>query len=196
MRLPGNPSLPLGTPFLETALTPLPLPLPLPPTHAPRPATPADIPELIRLRAVALASLGVDAGPADSPWRETADGWFRERITARTDLRCLVVGGAPGEPLLATGMAWVTYHLPSPRWTDGRRGYLDGIVTDETARGRGHGRRIVDGLVSWLNDSGIHYIQLHASADGEPVYTAAGFTPGRYPAMDLITGTGTDTATS
>ncbi|MEU3908168.1 GNAT family N-acetyltransferase [Streptomyces goshikiensis] len=165
------------------------------PTHAPRPATPADIPELIRLRAVALASLGVDPGPADSPWRETADGWFRERITARTDLRCLVVGGAPGEPLLATGMAWVTYHLPSPRWTDGRRGYLDGIVTDETARGRGHGRRIVDGLVSWLNDSGIHYIQLHASADGEPVYTAAGFTQARYPAMDLITGTDPDAGT-
>ncbi|MFD6467958.1 GNAT family N-acetyltransferase [Streptomyces goshikiensis] len=147
-----------------------------------------------------MASLGVDPGPADSPWRETADGWFRERITARTDLRCLVVGGAPGEPLLATGMAWVTYHLPSPRWTDGRRGYLDGIVTDETARGRGHGRRIVDGLVSWLNDSGIHYIQLHASADGAPVYTAAGFTQARYPAMDLITGTdpdaGTGTATA
>ncbi|MGW0392454.1 N-acetyltransferase family protein [Streptomyces sp. NPDC003042] len=153
----------------------------------PRPATPADIPELIRLRAVALASLGVDPGPTDAPWRNVAADWFRERLTERPDVHCLVAGGEPGEPLLATGMAWVTYHLPSPRWTDGRRGYLDGIVTDEAARGRGHGRRIVDGLVAWLNGTGIHYIQLHASADGEPVYKAAGFETGAYPGMDLFT---------
>ncbi|MBT2407374.1 MULTISPECIES: GNAT family N-acetyltransferase [unclassified Streptomyces] len=153
----------------------------------PRPAEPADIPELIRLRAVALDSLGVDPGPADAAWRQTAYDWFGERMGGRADVHCLVVGGAPGEPLLATGMAWVTYHLPSPQWTDGRRGYLDGIVTDEAARGRGHGRRIVDGLVAWLNDTGIHYIQLHASADGEPVYKAAGFVTGRYPGMDLFT---------
>ncbi|MEU3726915.1 GNAT family N-acetyltransferase [Streptomyces sp. NPDC031705] len=153
----------------------------------PRPAVPADVPELIRLRAVALASLGMDPGSSDDPWRATADGWFRERLTGRSDVHCLVVGGAPGEPLVATGMAWVTYHLPSPRWTDGRRGYLDGIVTDEAARGRGHGRRIVDGLVAWLNGIGIHYVQLHASADGEGVYRAAGFTAGAYPGMDLFT---------
>ncbi|UQX03911.1 GNAT family N-acetyltransferase [Streptomyces sp. RerS4] len=152
----------------------------------PRTATPADIPELIRLRAVALASLGTDPGPADADWRKVADGWFRERLTDRPDVHCLVVGGAPGEPLLATGMAWVTYHLPNPGRPDGRRGYLDAIVTDEAARGRGHGRRIVDGLVAWLEGIGIHHVQLHASADGEPVYRAAGFTTGRYPGMDLF----------
>ncbi|WP_051788567.1 GNAT family N-acetyltransferase, partial [Streptomyces sp. NRRL S-575] len=154
----------------------------------PRPAVPADIPELIRLRAVALDALGVDPGPADAAWREVAHAWFLERVGDRPDVRCLVVGGAPGEPLLATGMAWVTHHLPSPRWTDGRRGYLDGIVTDAPARGRGHGRRIVDALVGWLDDIGIHYVQLHTSPDGEPVYRAAGFTAGRYPGMDLFTG--------
>lgn len=84
-------------------------------------------------------------------------------------------------------MAWVTYHLPSPRWPDGRRGYLDGIVTDTSARGRGHARRIVDGLVAHLQSAGIHYVQLHASAAGQPVYEAAGFVSGRYPSMDLIT---------
>ncbi|OKK22454.1 hypothetical protein AMK16_04800 [Streptomyces sp. CB00455] len=155
----------------------------------PRPATPADIPELIRLRAVALASLGVDPGPADAAWRRSACDWFGERVGERADVRCLVLGGAPGEPLLATGMAWVTYHLPGPQWTDGRRGYLDGIVTDGPARGRGHGRSIVDGLVEWLSGLGIGYIQLHASADGEPVYRAAGFVTGRYPGMDRISPT-------
>ncbi|MGZ9934435.1 GNAT family N-acetyltransferase [Streptomyces sp. NC-S4] len=153
----------------------------------PRTAVPADVPELIRLRAVALDALGVDPGPADAAWRQAARAWFLERVGERPDMRCLVVGGAPGEPLLATGMAWVTYHLPSPLWTDGRRGYLDGIVTDAPARGRGHGRRIVDALVAWLDGIGIHYVQLHASADGEPVYRAAGFTAGRYPGMDLVT---------
>ncbi|WP_158520046.1 GNAT family N-acetyltransferase [Streptomyces ambofaciens] len=100
---------------------------------------------------------------------------------------CLVVGDRPGEPLLACGMAWVTYHLPGPHWPDGRRGYLDGIVTDAPARGRGYARRIVDELVDWLNGAGIHYIQLHTSQAGRPVYEAAGFVDGRYPGMDLIT---------
>ncbi|MFD9335502.1 GNAT family N-acetyltransferase [Streptomyces sp. NPDC060028] len=153
----------------------------------PRPAVPADIPELVRLRAVALAALGVDPGPADAAWRGAARDWFRERLVERPDVHCLVTGGAPGERLTASGMAWVTYHLPGPRRPDGRRGYLDGIVTDEGARGRGHARRIVDGLVGWLNGAGIHHVQLHASAGGEPVYRAAGFVTGQYPGMDLIT---------
>ncbi|MFJ2822499.1 GNAT family N-acetyltransferase [Streptomyces toxytricini] len=166
-----------------------------PPTDtAPRPATAADVPELVRLRAVALAALGVDPGPADAAWRGVAPAWFRERINARADVHCLVVGGAPGERLVATGMAWVTYHLPRPQYTDGRRGYLDGIVTDEGFRGQGHARRIVDGLVAWLNGIGIHYIQLHASSDGEPVYKAAGFVPSHFASMDLFT-TPTPTST-
>ena len=153
----------------------------------PRRASSADIPELIRLRAVALESLGTDPGPADAPWRRIAREWFDERINHRQDCVCFVVGGAPGEPLLATGMAWVTYHLPGSRWPDGRRGYLDGIVTDAAARGRGYGRAIVDELIGWLGELGIHYIQLHASEAGVPVYEAAGFVMGRYPGMDLIT---------
>ncbi|MEU2394910.1 GNAT family N-acetyltransferase [Streptomyces sp. NPDC007369] len=153
----------------------------------PRPAAPADVPELIRLRAVALAALGVEPGPADAAWRDVAPGWFLERIGDRSDVHCLVVGGAPGERLVATGMAWVTYHLPRPQYTDGRRGYLDGIVTDDAFRGQGHARRIVDGLVAWLNGIGIHYIQLHASAAGEPVYKAAGFVPSHFGSMDLFT---------
>ncbi|GAA3131270.1 hypothetical protein [Streptomyces echinatus] len=39
----------------------------------------------------------------------------------------------------------------------------------------------------WLHEAGIHYIQLHASEAGKPVYEAAGFVIGRYPGMDLIT---------
>jgi GNAT superfamily N-acetyltransferase len=153
----------------------------------PRKASPDDIPELVRLRATALDSLGVDPGSDDAPWRRIAHNWFAQRISERPDWTCLVIGGEPGEPLLAAGMAWVTYHLPSPQWVDGRRGYIDGMVTDGPARGRGHAGRIVAALVDWLNGHGIHYIQLHASSDGEPVYKAAGFTAARYPGMDLIT---------
>ncbi|MFE1827323.1 GNAT family N-acetyltransferase [Streptomyces yangpuensis] len=158
----------------------------------PRTATPADIPELVRLRAAALDALGVDPGPADAPWRDIARGWFADRVSgSRSDCACLVVGGGPGEPLHAAGMAWVTYHLPGPRRPDGRRGYIDGMVTDAAARGQGHAGRIVAGLVDWLNGLGVHHIQLHASSAGASVYRAAGFTAARYPGMDLITTPGT-----
>ncbi|MFJ6940055.1 GNAT family N-acetyltransferase [Streptomyces sp. NPDC101132] len=160
---------------------------PVAPVPAPRRATPEDLPELVRLRAVALTSLGVDPGPADAPWREVAHAWFTERLTARPDHTCLVIGGGPGERLEACGLAWVTYHLPGPLWTDGRRGYLDGIVTDTGARGKGYGRRIVSGLVDWLNARGLTYIQLHASTDGKPLYSSLGFTPSQFLGMDLHT---------
>src|SRR5260370_1863019 len=78
-----------------------------------RPST-EDIPELVRLRAVALDSLGVDPGPPQSPWRHIAPKWFEQRITGHRDWLCLVIGGAPGEPLLASGIPWATYHLPRP----------------------------------------------------------------------------------
>ena len=81
----------------------------------------------------------------------------------------------------------VTYHPPGPQWPDGRRGYIDGMVTDIAARGRGYARTILGGLVARLEESGIHYIQLHASPDGMPLYKSAGFTSAPYPAMDLIT---------
>ncbi|MFD9570023.1 hypothetical protein ACFWBI_09275 [Streptomyces sp. NPDC059982] len=76
-----------------------------------RPAALDDVPELIRLRAVALDSLGTGPGPADAPWRVAADGRSR-----------------------------------------------------------------------------VHLVQLHASADGESVCRAAGFTAARYPGMDLVIG--------
>ncbi|WP_424215173.1 GNAT family N-acetyltransferase [Streptomyces sp. BI20] len=151
-----------------------------------RAATHADIPELVRLRGVALAALGVDPGPADAPWRAAAAEWFAVRIGHRADWACRVVGGAPGEPLLATGAAWLTHHLPHPGRLDGVRGYLDAIVTDEPARGRGHGARIVTELVAWLAGLGVELVQLHASADGEPVYRRLGFEDARFPAMDLF----------
>jgi ribosomal protein S18 acetylase RimI-like enzyme len=155
----------------------------------PRRASTEDIPELVRLRAVALDSLGADPGPPQSPWRQFARIWFEQRITGHQDWLCLVIGGELGQPLLAAGMAWVTYHLPGPQWPDGRRGYIDGMVTDIAARGRGYARAILGGLVSWLEESGIHYIQLHASPEGIPVYKSAGFADARYRAMDLITPT-------
>lgn len=84
-------------------------------------------------------------------------------------------------------MARITHHLPGPVWRDGRRGRLDGIATDRPARGRGHGRRIVDGPVACLDGLGIACVQPHASADGEPAYRAAGFVLGRCPLRDRIT---------
>lgn len=151
-----------------------------------RQATVVDAAELVRLRAVALESLGRDPGPADAPWRHTAVEWFMHHISNDPEWICLVIGGQPGERLHASGIAWITHHLPSPRWPDGRRGYIDGMITDLRARRRGYARTLLDDLLAWLHQHGIDYIQLHASSDGQPLYAAAGFASARYPAMEFI----------
>jgi hypothetical protein len=80
------------------------------------------------------------------------------RIDGHGDRLCLVIGGQPGQPLLASGFSWVTCHLPGVRWPAGSPGYIDGIVTI-TARGRGYARTNLGGLAARLEESGIHYIQ-------------------------------------
>jgi ribosomal protein S18 acetylase RimI-like enzyme len=146
----------------------------------------ADGPELVRLRALMLQHLGVDPGPADAPWRRAAQQWFEQHLTDDHGWACFVVGGNPGETLLASGISWITHHLPGPRWPDGRRGYIAGMITDTSARRRGYARDILRHLIAWFAELGIDYIELHASPDGEPLYHAAGFVPASQPAMELI----------
>jgi len=133
-----------------------------------------------------LHALGTDPGPPEAPWRSTAEDWYVQRIRGRRDWTCLVIGGNPGQRLHAAGMAWITHHLPSPHWPDGRRGYIDGMITDHPARRQGHARAILDELLAWLRGQGIDFIELNASEAGAPLYTAAGFAQARYPAMELV----------
>lgn len=146
-----------------------------------RAATPADIPELVRLREVLATAMADGSGrpPADG-WQEAYAGSLAERL-ADQDVAVLVVDG-PGGTLAACGIGFIFHRFPGPGLPDGRFGYILGMATDPRHRRKGYGRAVMDALMAWYRDNGVARVDLHATSDGEPLYRSFGFTQ-PYPAL-------------
>src|SRR4051794_20232619 len=102
-----------------------------------RRATPADIDDLLRLRAVMVA--GVDGRTeADGDWVEQARRDLAERLPEWDgDLAGFVVDGPAGTPV-SCGLGIVQATVASSRRKDGRSGYVFNVATDPEHRGRGY----------------------------------------------------------
>jgi ribosomal protein S18 acetylase RimI-like enzyme len=139
-----------------------------------RPAVPADIPELTRLRSLMFADLAVTWGtaPADESWRDA----FARALTdhLRDAAMRIVVTDAPAG-LAACGMNVLDQRLPSPWNPGGLIGHVFGIVTDPAYRRQGHARAIVADLLEWSDRRGITRVDLNASPDGQALYRSLGF---------------------
>jgi GNAT superfamily N-acetyltransferase len=150
-----------------------------------RQATAADIPELVRLRALLFDTLGGEfANPAgaDDGWLDALAAVLREQLTEDTT-RILVVDGHGDGTIAACGIGAIAQWLPSPSRRNGRMGHVIGVVTDPAHRRRGHSRAIMRGLLDWFRDSDVPRVDLHASPDGEPLYRALGFVDYPDPAL-------------
>jgi GNAT superfamily N-acetyltransferase len=150
------------------------------PTPAVRPATAADVAELVRLRGVMLDALGA---PGAGPWEAECALFLAAAFADGT--AGAVVADDPGTRgrLVACGVGTVTRRLPGPANPDGRYGYIASMVTEEPWRGRGLAGAIVQALLDWFGGIGVDGVDLHASAQGEPVYRALGFTESAFPEL-------------
>jgi GNAT superfamily N-acetyltransferase len=147
-----------------------------------RPARPGDAADLLLLRLGLLESLGRDVGPASAPWRHDALRWFAHRAE---DPRWRILGAAAPTGLVAYGAATVTEHLPGPGRPDGRKAYVVSMATAPAWRRRGLARAILLDLVRWARGQGLDVVDLHATADGYPLYRSVGFEPSPFTAMTL-----------
>ncbi|MFL6055356.1 MAG: GNAT family N-acetyltransferase [Actinoallomurus sp.] len=150
-----------------------------------RPATDADIPELLRLRALlfgGLSETGWGAPPPGDEWRRACADALRERLTDDT-VHTLVVDGDTG--LAACGIGAIDRRLPSPYNPRGLVGHVFGVVTDPAHRRHGHSRSIMEVLLGWFTDQGVRRVDLNASPDGEPLYRSLGFSEHPDPTLSL-----------
>jgi GNAT superfamily N-acetyltransferase len=147
-----------------------------------RPAEPGDAADLLHLRLGLLESLGRDVGPGSAPWRRDALRWFAQRTE---DPRWRILGAAAPTGLVAYGAATITEHLPGPGRPDGRKAYVVSMATAPAWRRRGLARAILLDLVEWARAEGLDVVDLHASADGLPLYRSVGFEPSPFTAMTL-----------
>lgn len=136
-----------------------------------RPATVEDIPELARLRELMWTSMGLAA--ADDGWREACAEVLAAWIGAGSAAAMVVDG--PDGGLVACGVGSVDQRLPGSSNPTGRYGYIANMVTEPGFRGRGLATVVLAALLDWFSAQGIRTVDLHASAQGEPIYRAAGF---------------------
>ncbi|NLU70761.1 GNAT family N-acetyltransferase [Streptomyces sp. HNM0574] len=146
----------------------------------PRPATAADIGEIIRLGTVMFEEAGMDA--SDPAWRDATRETLRRRL--EHDVRVCVMDH-PRRPggLVAQAAGIVSDRLPDPSNPAGRAGYVLWTVTDPGWRGRGLARAVMTSLLEWFEAGGVPGVELHATAQGQPLYASLGFEPGAYPGL-------------
>jgi GNAT superfamily N-acetyltransferase len=151
-----------------------------------RKATVADAEELVRLRAVLMASIYASPSPDDA-WQPLASDTLRHRLAEADPTLLGFVVERPEEPgsLAACAFGTLEYRLGGPGNPSGRVGYIFNVVTDPEHRRKGYSRRCVIALLDWYRDRGVRTIDLRASADGEPLYRSLGFARTPDPAMRL-----------
>src|SRR5262249_30745855 len=74
--------------------------------------------------------------------------------------------------------------LPSPESSVTREGYIVNVYTEREWRGRGIAGALVDTAIITAKQLGFGRVRLHPSAEGQPLYAAAGFLS-RFDEMEL-----------
>lgn len=150
----------------------------------PRLATPADAREVVRLAAMMYSSMGLDATGAE--WRENAQKIMAERLGGDEVVVFVVDDPATPGALAASGGAAVIQRLPGPNTPTGRWGYVQWICTEPAYRRRGLARAVMTAIIDWLEARGVRNVELHATADGEPLYRSMGFADPHSPELRRI----------
>jgi GNAT superfamily N-acetyltransferase len=137
-----------------------------------RAATRDDAGEVVRLAGVMYASMGMDV--EDPRWIQAATEQFRSRLG--DDVAAFVVDHPDRDGLASSCAGTISTRLSAPNNLTARAGYVQWVATDLDARSRGYGRAVMIALMQWFEREEVAVVELHATADGEPLYRDLGFS--------------------
>ena len=123
----------------------------------------------------------------DVSWQRPVAEDLRKRLAEPDgDLVVFVVDDpARAGALAACAAGTIERRLGSPGNPSGLSGHLFNVATDPGLRRRGYSRVCVTALLAWCRARGVRQIDLHATEEGEPLYTSLGFARTPAPAMRL-----------
>jgi GNAT superfamily N-acetyltransferase len=152
------------------------------PTLPVRRADPADATEVARMGALMFESMGL---APDGEWRRAAERRLAAGL-ANGSVAAFVVDDpdVPGR-LIANAAGTTADRLPGPLNPSGRAGYVQYVCTEAAQRGTGLGRAVMAAIIDWYRANDVGVVELHATADGEPLYASMGFSSGGNPALRL-----------
>jgi GNAT superfamily N-acetyltransferase len=138
-----------------------------------REATLNELPILIDQRRNMYLDMGyTDTDRLDSLEQAFAQ-WAQDRI-ADGHYRNWIIESHDGLIVAGAGL-WLIEYPPQMMDFEPYRAYIMNVYTDPEFRGRGLAKQLIQTLLNWCHENGIHTVSLHASEAGRPVYEALGF---------------------
>src|SRR3954453_17371792 len=130
-----------------------------------------------------FAAMGSDA---DDGWRAACEADLREQLTG-DQMAAFVVDAPDGSGLACSVIGTLDRRLPGPGRprTNIVAGHVSSMATDPLWRRRGMARLALQALLEWFATRGAAEVRLSATAGGEPLYRALGFSDPTHRALRL-----------
>src|SRR5713101_6867302 len=149
-----------------------------------RPATPDDIPELLRHRRGMYEDMGYNDAETLSAMVSTSEPYLVAALANDTLQGWLACAG---EKVVAGGVVLVSPWPSHPYDGQCRRATILNMYTDPPFRRQGIARRLMQTMIDWCRKEGFVRVDLHASDKGRPLYESLGFEPSNEMRLDLRT---------
>jgi GNAT superfamily N-acetyltransferase len=138
-----------------------------------RPATPADIPEILRQRRAMFEDMGGADSDSLDAMLASAEPYLRESMPQGSFLAWLAItssGQFAGGAAVAVGSS-----PPHPWDPQPRRAYILNLYVYPEFRRMGMARRLMQTTLDWCKTEGFGTVTLHASEGGRSLYESFGF---------------------
>lgn len=146
-----------------------------------RPATIADIPQIVQQREAMFRDMGI---PAKFEAMSAAmERWLRDAIPSKKYLGWMAEANT-GEIAAGGGLIVIPWP-PGPMSMDPRCGFIFNVYTQPSHRKQGLARRLMDAMHDWCRAEGIERVVLNASVFGKPIYEAMGYVETGEPMMRM-----------
>ncbi|HEV3062506.1 MAG TPA: GNAT family N-acetyltransferase [Vicinamibacterales bacterium] len=152
-----------------------------------RQATLDDMDTLVHHRVAMFVDMGVEVdeatlAPAFAEWlrREMPAGSYRAWLVEWTGED--TAGSTRATPVAGAGATIIPWP-PGPKYPGDRLAFVYNVYTEPEHRRRGLARVAMDALHAWCRETGVTSVALNASADGQPLYTALGYSVTPNPMM-------------
>jgi GNAT superfamily N-acetyltransferase len=147
-----------------------------------RPATPDDIPELLRHRRGMYEDMGYNDAETLSVMVSTCKPYLASALANGTLHGWLACAG---EKVVAGGVVLVSPWPSHPYDGQCRRATILNMYTDPPFRHQGIARRLMRTMIDWCRTGGFVHVTLHASDKGRPLYDSLGFEATNEMRLDL-----------
>ncbi|HEX5070551.1 MAG TPA: GNAT family N-acetyltransferase [Vicinamibacterales bacterium] len=137
-----------------------------------RPATAADAPALAAQRVAMFHEMGHTPVAGPEAFERQSAGAFADALERGV---CCAWVADSGSALVGSVALLIYPRLPSPALAATQEGYLLNVYTVPEWRGRGVATALVATALAKARALKLARVRLHATAQGQPIYAAAGF---------------------